>query len=489
MLLRALLAVAPYPERRRLERLLREVGVDPIPLGARETLWEHLTHEDYDLVVLGDVHLPDQAESLVASIRRLPEHPEIVVLLGREEPADRARLLAAGCLAVLWQGLADPMLAEALRAIAARRRDDALRRLRAERSDEQRAALSDFVSASPSMQQFLLLARRMTQADSTLLILGETGVGKERLARAIHAESGRAGGPFMAINCGALPETLLESELFGHEDGAFTGATRSRKGYFELAHRGTIFLDEIGEMRPHLQVKLLRVLESHRLHRVGGERPIHVDVRVMAATNRDPEAEVKASRFRLDLYYRLAVVTLTVPPLRERPEDIPLLVQTFLDRFRASFGRHVSGITPRAVEALVSYGWPGNVRELINVIERAVLLCHRGAVDLADLPANVVDSGARRPRDGAGVAPAGVWSGVPPDWFDRPLREARADLLAAFDREYLERRLRDAHGRIGETARRAGIEPRSLYGLMRRYGLARDRFRADDRNAGSDHDA
>ena len=218
------------------------------------------------------------------------------------------------------------ILLETLRSLVERRRQDGLRRLKAERPEE-RYSLNDFVLVSPAMQRFVAVARRVVAADSSLLILGETGVGKERLARAIHAESPRARGPFVAVNCGALPEGLLESELFGHERGAFTGAVASRKGHFELAHEGTIFLDEIGEMPLHLQVKLLRVLEERRLQRVGGQRPIAIDVRVMAATNRDLEAEMGAGRFRNDLYYRLAVVTLTLPPLRDRAEDIPDLVE------------------------------------------------------------------------------------------------------------------------------------------------------------------
>jgi two-component system, NtrC family, response regulator AtoC len=471
MLLNVLLAIEPVAERRRFDRLLRLGGIDPVPLPSRRQLWEHLTHEDHDLVVLGGRLLTEPPEGLIESIRRLPEHPDIIIVREREDPAERARLLAAGCLAVLWQGLPDAMLTETLRTLVNRRREDALSRLRADRPDE-RYTLVDFVYASPAMQRFLLLARRMVATNSTLLILGETGVGKERLARAIHAEGPRAAGPFMAVNCGALPESLLESELFGHEEGAFTGATRSRKGYFEMAHRGTIFLDEIGEMPHHLQVKLLRVLESHTLHRVGGERPIKVDVRVMAATNRDPEAEIQAKRFRLDLYYRLAVVTLTIPPLRERREDIPLLVQHYVERFRVLLRRQVTGVTSRALDALTAYEWPGNVRELINVIERAVLLCSGSDIDLDDLPPVIMQ------RHTAEAGPARhAQSVVPPAWFALPLQDARQELLASFERAYLTRLLEDTGGRISDSARRAGINERSLYDLMRRYGLRKEAFR------------
>ena len=273
------------------------------------------------------------------------------------------------------------------------------------------------------MQRFLALARRVVASDSALLILGETGVGKERVARAIHAESPRAAGPFLAVNCGALAESLLESELFGHEEGAFTGATRAHRGYFEIAHRGTIFLDEIGEMPRHVQVKLLRVLEDRHVLRVGGERPVKVDVRVMAATNRDLEADLASKRFRSDLYYRLAVVTLTLPSLRERREDIRPLVRHYVEYFRALLGRPVTGVSDQAMAALSAYDWPGNVRELINVMERAVLLAHGATLSEADLPPGIVSRAAK-----AGEAVEGRPQ-ADDRWLDRTLAEALYDLM------------------------------------------------------------
>jgi len=317
------------------------------------------------------------------------------------------------------------------------------------------------------MQRFLSLARRVVPSESALLVLGETGVGKERLARAIHAEGPRAGGPFLAVNCGALPESLLESELFGHEEGAFTGATRAHRGYFEMAHRGTLFLDEIGEMPLHVQVKLLRVLEDRRVLRVGGERAISVDVRVMAATNRELEADVVSRRFRSDLYYRLAVVTLTVPPLRERREDVPLLVRHYIEYFRALVGRPVTGVSANAMAALAAYDWPGNVRELINVVERAVLLAPGAEVRVSDLPPGIV---------GLAGAAAGAGASLPladDDWLERPLVQARA----AFEARYVAATLAATKGRVSEAARRAGVNPRTLFDLMRRHGLAKEAFK------------
>ncbi len=346
----------------RVAALLARRGIEPEIAQGFKATGEKIAEGDYDLLLLERVVL---GEDPSAALEALPEHPAVVVLSPQDLPRERAELISAGSLAVLWLGLEDEVLSAALASLA--NRTGAPRAAR-------RSKLDDFASTSPSMQRFLRLARRVTKGESALLILGETGVGKERLARSMHSESPRSGGPFITVNCGALPENLLESELFGHEEGAFTGAVRARRGYFELAHRGTIFLDEIGDMPLHLQVKLLRVLEDKSIQRVGSEKPIDVDVRIIAATNRDLKNEMEAQRFRADLYYRLAVVTLTVPPLRERREDIPELARGFLDRIRRQLGRPVTRFHPDAMEALLRHDWPGNVRELINVIERAVLL-------------------------------------------------------------------------------------------------------------------
>jgi len=465
MLIRVLVAVDPPAVRRRVARLVRGPGVELTTMSVRASLWERLNREEVDLVLLGTDGTEPPA-TFIAAIRELPDHPEIIVLRPREDAAERARLLASGCLAVLWLGLPDAMLTGTIKVFVDRRRDDALRRMRADRPDE-RYSLNDFIYESPAMQRFLALARRVVPSDSALLILGETGVGKERLARAIHAEGPRAGGPFLAVNCGALAESLLESELFGHEEGAFTGATRAHRGYFEMAHRGTLFLDEIGEMPPHVQVKLLRVLEDRRVLRVGGERPIKVDVRVMAATNRELEADVASKRFRSDLYYRLAVVTLTLPPLRERREDVPLLVRHYVEYFRALVGRPVTGASADAMAALAAYDWPGNVRELINVVERAVLLSPGPELQPADLPPGIVAGAERAGGAGAGRPLADD------AWLGRPLADARA----AFEARYVAATLAATGGRVSEAARRAGVNPRTLFDLMRRHGLAKEAFK------------
>ncbi|MCA8944012.1 MAG: sigma 54-interacting transcriptional regulator, partial [Planctomycetes bacterium] len=255
------------------------------------------------------------------------------------------------------------------------------------RGSEASPSLADFLTRSPRMRAFVDIVRRVVDVDTSLLITGPTGVGKERLARAIHAEGPRSDQPFVAVNCGALPESLLESELFGHEKGAFTGADRARKGQFELASGGIIFLDEIGEMPTHLQVKLLTVLQRHEVTPIGGQQPIAVDVRVIAATNRDLHAEVERGKFREDLFYRLNVLPLEIPALSTRPDDIVDLAGRFIAHFREAMPEsRVESISDDAVGALMRYAWPGNIRELINVIERAMVLGRTRAIGLADLP-------------------------------------------------------------------------------------------------------
>ena len=241
------------------------------------------------------------------------------------------------------------------------------------------------------MRNALDLARQVAASRATVMLLGESGTGKELFARAIHQWSDRAARPFIALNCAALPESLLEAELFGHEKGAFTGAQARRQGRFELAHGGTLFLDEVAEMSPQVQVKLLRVLQEGEFERVGGSQTIKVDARIVAATNKHLEAEVEAGRFREDLFYRLNVIQLALPPLRARRDDIPLLAQHFLERFAARNQKRINGITSEAIAAMQGWSWPGNVRELENLMERAVVLCRGDVIGLEDLPTTMRD--------------------------------------------------------------------------------------------------
>ena len=284
------------------------------------------------------------------------------------------------------------------------------------------------IGDDPQMMRILRMVDKVAPTDSSVLILGESGTGKELVARALHERSGRSGRPLVPINCGAIPENLLESELFGHIKGAFTGASASRQGRFELADGGTIFLDEIGELQLHLQVKLLRVLQERCVEPVGGSRSVPVDVRVVAATNKDLEAEVVAGRFREDLYYRLNVVELPVPPLRRRVSDLPALVAHFNARLQSTRGRSVTGFTDEAMAVLMRYAWPGNVRELENVVERVSVFCMDEMVDVDDLPPKLL----REDRSGQGVP-----MDLPEEGLD--LRALLNDLEERLIRQALER--------------------------------------------------
>jgi len=474
MLIRVTLAMPSSEARKRLRATLRGPDVELAEVGELGRLWQRLKRGDVDFLVLDATLVPTPLGEWITGVLQLPERPEIVLLTSEEDPQQRAALLAAGCRAVLSRELSETVLGEALRAFIRRGRREANERL-GRRGVGEISSLDDFISDSVSMQHFMETARKVVASGSSLLLLGETGVGKERLAEAIHHEGPRAQGPFLAVNCGALPETLLESELFGHEEGAFTGATRTRRGYFELAHGGTLFLDEVGELPLHLQVKLLRVLEERSIRRVGGEKMLAVDVRIMAASNRDLEAEVAGGRFRADLYFRLAVVSLLLPPLRDRREDIPSLLDSYREHFNRQLGRQVRSITPRALRALTHYDWPGNVRELINIMERAVLLCTGEKVDLDTLP-----DALRSPGTGVEAPPPITASplGLPgEELLSQPLAHWRQELGEALDRTYLQALLAATHGRVGEASRRAGLSERSLYNLMQRHGLRKEQYR------------
>ena len=461
MLLRTL-ASLPASLARRVEHLLAAAPVRFVP--AHGALAAAIERGQLDLVLLHAQKLTPVVDRALRRQRDGEKAPDVIVFVDEEEPRQRAQLLGGGVLAVLNATLDDTALAEVLLAMVQRARAAAVQRLRARRGAPE-ASLADFVSDSDEMVQLLAVARRMVDSDANLLLTGETGVGKERLARAIHDEGPRRDGPFVAIHCGALPEALLESELFGHEEGAFTGAVRAHRGLFELAHGGTLFLDEIGETPSSLQVKLLRVLQDRRIRPVGGERDVAVDVRVMAATNRDLQAEMQAGRFRTDLWYRLAVVTLTIPPLRERRADIPVLVQNHLEAFCVRLNRRPIQVAADAMAALCAHDWPGNVRELANVLERAALLGDGQEITVRDLSGTVAPARRARATDGELLA--------------LPFAEAEARSRDAFEREYFTALLRESRGRVGAAARRAGISVRSLYSKLQRLGLHKEAFRGE----------
>jgi len=478
MLARAILAIGDAALRKELYKVLVDLDVVVDTVRARGQLWERVSEEAGDLLVVSREMIPEPIAETVGLFRQLPDSPAVIVVWDGEDLEERAALLAAGCEAVLNPDLAAESISGVLAAILEKREEIAVVELEAERPLSS-PSLSDFVSDSPAMTTFMKVVERVVGSNVPLLLLGETGVGKERLARAIHAEGAKGAGPFVAVNCGAFPETLLESELFGHEQGAFTGAIRSRRGYFELAHGGTMFLDEVGEMPFHLQVKLLRVLQEHEIQRIGGEKALTVDVRVMAASNKDLSRAVEEGRFRQDLFYRLAVVTLTVPPLRDRREDIPALVENYLGYLRPRVGREVTSIADDALGTLSTYPWPGNVRELINVIERAMLLSSTDRISLEDLP-EAISGVAEVIHERSLATPAGESR----EWLQKPLREVRKRFVEEMERGYLAGLLSETGGKVGETAKRAGIEPRSLYDKMKRYGLRKEDFRRANRTSG-----
>jgi DNA-binding NtrC family response regulator len=316
------------------------------------------------------------------------------------------------------------------------------------------------LGSSAPMRRVFEMAERVAATDATVLILGESGTGKDLLAQEIHDRSPRAGKALVAVNCAALPENLIESELFGFERGAFTGAAQQRKGKFELASGGTIFLDEIGDMNPVTQAKVLRVLENRKIERLGGSQSIDVDVRVISATHRDLSAEIAAGKFREDLYYRLRVVTLELPALREHKEDIPALVDAFLAQFGARHSRKVK-INRAALDLLSAYDWPGNVRELRNAVERSLVLCRSDEITVADLPEEIREG--HRPLTPAGTESESAFLG------ESDFREAKRQ----FEIVYLKRKLEEHRWNVSKTAAVVGLHRQSLQEKLRELGIQR----------------
>jgi len=337
-----------------------------------------------------------------------------------------------------------------------------IRSLRKEVS--QRYSFGNIVGKNPEMRKIYDLIERVAPTDARVFITGETGVGKELVAKAIHFNSPRRDRPFVAINCGALTETLLETELFGHEKGAFTGATETRPGKFEYARGGTLFLDEIGAISPAMQVKLLRVLQEKQFERVGGNKPIPADVRVIAATNQDIRKKLVDREFRMDLFYRLNVVPIHIPPLRERKEDIPALVAHFIKLLNRELGKNVRGVSTRAMGQLMQYDWPGNVRELMNVLERHLITTDGDTIERIVFDSGIPEASARH---GTGFEPADL---------EIPFPVARALVVRRFERAYVRAALERFHGNVTEASKKTGIHPRTFWRKIKEYGLDRSRF-------------
>jgi two-component system NtrC family response regulator len=399
-----------------------------------------------DLGLTSDPNGVEEGFRLLDEVLRFQRETKVVVITGQEQREHALRAISVGA----YDFFNKPIQLDELNVVLRRARH--VYDLERENRELQRASSSDsfegIVGFCPAIQDVFRAVRRVAGSDAQVLISGESGTGKELVARAIHRLSERASGPFVAINCGAIPENLLESELFGHEKGAFTGAHARRAGRIESSHRGTLFLDEVGELPVALQVKLLRFLQEHRLERVGGRQEIAVDVRVIAATNADLDREMKEERFREDLFYRLAVVRLALPPLRERGEDITVLAKIFLERFAAENKKSISGFSSEALEALKSHDWPGNVRELENRVKRAIIMAEGRKLTSADLELS---------------------SSLGERYRNVTLKEAREEL----ERDLIQRTLRKHNGNMTRTAAELQVSRPTLYELVEKLGIGK----------------
>jgi DNA-binding NtrC family response regulator len=445
--IRVLVVDDERPIRFLMEKELPRAGCLVTCAESGEDALERLRTQEFD-VVLMDLKMPGIGGlEALRRIRDLGASAEVVVLTGHPDVTTAIEAMKLGAYDYLTKPFKLAEVEEVLRRAAERTRlqkeNAALRRMVA-----QRGPLPHIVAEGQAMRAVLQAVERIAPREANVLIQGESGTGKGLLAQTIHQMSRRAAGPFLVINCGAFQDQLLESELFGHEKGAFTGASGAKQGLFEVADRGTLLLDEVGEMSPAMQVKLLQVLDTREMRRVGGTRVHRVDVRIIAATNKDLSQEVRARRFREDLHYRLNVLGLTVPPLRERREDIPPLIEHFLRQFRAT-GEAVKSIAPEALRLLRDYAWPGNVRELANTIERLVILAPGEVIGPEDLPLNI-------------RVPAG-----PP-----PGRPRGAVSLAEMERLHITRVLAETGGRKMQAARLLGIDLKTLNHKIRIYRIA-----------------
>jgi two-component system, NtrC family, response regulator AtoC len=470
MLIRLVLAVKNKDIRNTLEKHFSQTDVRMESFGHLKTAWQKVVRSCADIIVISESFILNPIESGLAYINSLPENPTTVVLHEMDSSEEQARITAAGADVVLYTGISKKSLVEALEATIETRRQFIQKEWIGSKGSIP-PKINDFVFQSETMRIFVDEVQQIVSSDSPILLTGETGVGKEHLARAIHSESHRSKGPFITVNTAAVPEQLLESELFGHEQGAFTGATRYRRGAFELAHGGTIFLDEIGEMPRQSQAKLLRVLQDYEVRPLGSETSFWVDTRVIVATNCDLEKEIDHGDFRNDLYYRISVITLTIPPLRYRKEDIPSLSRRFLTYYRHRVGREVNRFSEEALQALCRYNWPGNVRELMNVIERAMLLCRSEEITLTDLPDIF-----RKGIDASSPEPSGGTS-LFTDWKNQTLSDVVRTMTENVEKKYLEMVLRQTGGRIGKAAKISGLNPRGLYNKMKKLNLHKEYFK------------
>ncbi|MDL1956645.1 MAG: sigma-54 dependent transcriptional regulator [Candidatus Desulfofervidus auxilii] len=428
-----------------LTGILSDEGYEVITAFNAAEAFKKVEEEIPDIVLL-DIWLPD-IDGLEVLRRLKKDYPYLPVIMisghGNVEIAVKAMKLGAYDFIekpLSWENTIPPVM-NALKMSSLREENIALKG---------KALKCELIGESEAIKKVKELIKKVAPTNASVLIRGENGTGKELVARAIHYYSRRAHGPFVPVNCAAIPEELIESELFGHEKGAFTGAHTRKKGKFDLAHGGTLFLDEIGDMSLKTQAKVLRVIEEQRFERVGGTKTIEVDVRIVAATNKKLEEEINAGNFRADLYYRLNVVPIEIPPLRERKEDIPLLVEEFLKEFATESHLGLKEIEPEALELLKQYDWPGNVRELRNIIERLVIMTPGAVITAKDIPESIIQRKNNL------------------DLFSlNNFKEAKA----LFEREFLRKKLQEFKGNITLTAQAIGLERSYLHKKLKFYGL------------------
>jgi two-component system, NtrC family, response regulator AtoC len=432
-------------------RLILEDEYDVLEAADGAQALETLRTTQVDLVLL-DIRLPDiDGIAVLEQIKAFDDHMEVILVTAVQTIRTAVAAMKLGAFDYVTKPFEeDDILPLVHRAIEKRALSREVVYLRSELA--RRLDFEELVGRTPQMQRLYQLIESVARTRVTVLILGESGTGKELIARAIHRQGATRDGPFVPVNVAAIADGLLESELFGHEKGAFTNALQKKLGKFELAHGGTLFLDEIATLRIDLQAKILRVLQEREIERVGGTRRIKIDVRVLAATNADPKRAVQGGALREDLYYRLNVVQINAPPLRERREDIPLLVEHFLRKYSQEFHKRIVGVAPAALEVFQAYSWPGNVRELQNIVERAVALVEGSTIDVKDLPLDLLlpDRGAR--AEGSD---------------ELPLKEAREQ----FERQLILQALERVQWNRTQAARLLGMHRNSLKAKLEAWGI------------------
>jgi two-component system response regulator AtoC len=474
---RVLVADDELNMRRVLEAILRREGYDVITAANGVEALGGMSGDVH--TVITDLKMPG-LDGMTLLKKLSVDYPDVPVVMitahGSVENAVEAVKLGA------FDYLEKPFEQEQIRQVVAKAINTySLARRDARPEEPQGRGRFRLVGQSPAIRQIYAVVEKVANTPSTVLITGESGTGKELIARALHENSSRHAGPFIKINCAAIPKTLMESELFGYDKGAFTGAVGAKPGRFELAHGGTLFLDEIGEIPVEMQVKLLRVLQESEFERVGGIKTIKVDVRLVTATNRDLQQEIGAGTFRDDLFYRLNVVPIHIPPLRERREDIPLLAEHFLAKFNDRLKKQIGAIAPEAIERLIAYNWPGNIRELENLMERTMLFCEAPAIAVADLPPEVVAAAAANAAAAgasAGLAPSSsaVPVAAPPsEDISRPVADSLKEAVRAeterVERVLIQRALDETGGNVTQAARKLKISRKSLQTKMKELGL------------------